>query len=651
MRTPIALLLLAATTASAQVSVGHVRFLDRAARGQITLGNVRGSVGIIDFDNDGWQDVFVADIAGRSDRLFRNIASPTSPGGRSFQDVSMTAGFSEPDGLGRGAGAVLVLDFNNDGFRDIYTGSGSIDGSSGVLYRNNGNGTFTNVTLASGIRLPQFAVDSAAAIDFDHDGFTDIFLSPVPSFTAHFTLLRNNGNGTFTSRADLLPLLQPGGRVYASTWSDYNNDGWEDALICIDAGVPLTLKNVPAEGGGRRLVNATIESGFTTIGRAPMGIAPGDFDGDGDIDLAITDAVVGTYFENVNGTFEEIFPFRTFFGWGTTWLDAENDGDLDNYQAGSFSSASIDYLFRNDGLGALGRIWTNARPALNTTPLASQYCARVDFDNDGREDIITVNPNNFISIYHNQSTSNFNWSKISLTGLNASPAINADAVGALVRLSAGGVTQTREVAIGTSFNSAEDPRPHFGLGEITTIDRIEVRWPRQGTLSSRTQTFHGPFPANTILSLSPTTPTPPCLDVDVPTVSAPADAQACNSGEVTFTIEAGGSSPHSYQWQFRGGPTAPPYWSDLADGVNSPQGQFVAHALGTNEPTLRITRSPANWPTNTPPFEFRCVVTNACGTAHSPAATLSVCPGDYNCDGGIDGTDISAFFTRWEAGC
>jgi len=494
--------------ASASVTISGISFLDRVGRGEITLGTVRGSIGVIDYDNDGWYDLFIADNPGSPNRLFRNIASPTAPGGRAFVDVSAATGLADDDGTARGFGGVVVFDYDNDGFSDIYTLGNHSNGTSGLLYRNKGDGTFANTSIAAGVRLTGYSQTSASATDFDHDGFADLLVVSTGNPARTLALLRNNGDGTFTRRSDLVPPVTFSGITYCHAWNDFDHDGWEDGLICF--GVPMTLKNVP-DGSGipgrRRLIDASATSGFNFLGPAPMGIAVGDHNGDGWMDLAITDAISGTYYENRAGTFVQTFPYTTFFGWGSTFLDAENDGDLDNYQAGSYSSSNIDYVARNNSDGT----WTDVRAALNTTSLPSQQCARIDFDNDGREDIITINPGRFVSIYHNQSTSGNHWSTVRLIGYSES---NRSAIGAVVRLKAGNKTQVREVVAGSSYSATEDPRLHFGLGSVNAIDQIEVVWPRRGTIAQRTQVFTGPFTVDSVLSLASNMSCPADLNAD-----------------------------------------------------------------------------------------------------------------------------------------
>jgi enediyne biosynthesis protein E4 len=491
---------LAHSAVAQPVVLGGVSFVDRAALGQITFGNIRGSIGVIDYDNDGWYDLFFADSSGLPNRLFRNVASPTLSGGRTFTDVSSAAGLTaDGDGRLRGAGGVVVFDYDNDGFSDIYTLGIGGNGSSGLLYRNNGNGTFSNNSVVAGVRITGLSPASASAVDFDHDGFVDLFIASTATPGRTLTLLRNNGNGTFSDRSDLLPPISFTGITYAHAWNDYDHDGWEDGLILFNAGRPFTLKNVADPAGGRRFIDATTESGFTFVGPAPMGIALGDVNNDGWLDVAITDARTGTYFENRGGTFTQVFPYSTFFGWGTIYSDVDNDGDLDNYQAGSAGTSNIDWLLRNDG----GGVFTDARSALNTTSLPSQQCARIDFDNDGREDIVTVNVSRFISLYHNQSSVSNHWSKVHLVGAGG---VSTDAVGARVRLFSGGTSQVREVTLGSSYSAGEDPRMNFGLGSKTVVDRVEVIWPRRGELAARTDVFTGPFAADQILTFTPQLP-------------------------------------------------------------------------------------------------------------------------------------------------
>jgi len=488
----------------AQIVVSGVSFVDRGRSGEIALGAIRGGLAVLDYDSDGFPDLFIADNPGLPDRLFRNVPDPQNPGNRTFLDVTAGSGLAQDaDGLPRTGFGVVAADYDNDGDPDVFlTGYLAADGTHGLLYRNDGDGVFTNVSVDSGVRASGCAPESASWVDYDLDGRIDLFICCItPSATA-FRLLRNNGDGTFSpAAAGALPATGVYAHIYSHLWMDVNGDGYPDGFILNNSNPPILLLNTPDGAGGRRFVNAAAAAGFLTLGTAPMGIAAGDTDGDGHLELSITDASTGTYYRNNgDGTLSRIFPFTSIFGWGTTWIDADNDGRLDNYQAGSFGGANADRLHRNLGGGQ----WENISAALNTIALPSQHSVQVDFNNDGRQDIITINPGGnpgqFVSIYENVSPAPNHWFKIRLQGRGA---MNRDAIGATVRITAGGSTQVRQIISGSSTSATEDLRAHFGLGSATSIDSIEVLWPRAGTLASRTDVFSGPFPADQIVTLTP----------------------------------------------------------------------------------------------------------------------------------------------------
>ncbi len=489
------------SVAGAQTSVGGISYVDRAARGEIVLGRFRGSLGAADFDRDGFVDLFINDNGGAIKRVFRNVPSETVPGGRTFLDVSATArGVSDPEVVNTGSGGVVLFDYDNDGYPDIYT-TGTGVGGAGLLLRNNRDWTFTNVTAAAGVRVAGISSLCASADDVDNDGDLDLLIASSGGAGRALTLLINNADGTFTNRSSTLPTVAFSGLIYAMAFNDYDHDGWRDALVLLNAGRPLLLRNVESPTGGRTFADVTSASGFTFVGPAPMGIALGDVNNDGWLDVAITDAVSGTYYENRAGVMTRVTPYTTFFGWGTEYLDANNDGWVENYQAGSFGRAAVDFIMRNNGDGT----FTDARAGLNTTALGSQYCAKLDFDNDGRMDIITVNPSDFVSVYHNVAQAPGNWLTLRLRGGDG---VNTDAAGAFVRVVTSAGTRVGEIALGTSYSATDDARLHFGLGAMSSVERVEVVWPRAGTLAQRTEVFTGPFPVNQVVTLSPR---PVCL--------------------------------------------------------------------------------------------------------------------------------------------
>lgn len=492
----------------AQITSQGVQFVDRTLTGEITLGNYRGATAVLDFDLDGFMDLAVGDVSSLFPvRLFRNVADAARPGRRTFMDVTAGAGLDDADARSRaGGGGIVSADFDNDGYPDIFlVGHVSSTNDSGLLFRNNGDGTFTNVSIAAGVRTPAGErAEAAAWVDFDLDGWTDLFVA-AGGTTAHtMRLYRNNKDGTFNDATAALPSITGVGVIYSMLWTDLEDDGYSDAVILTTSPAPTILHNDAGTGGQRVFREVAIATGFTELGPAPMGIAAGDFDGDGDRDLAITNAQLGVYYRNDAGHLTKFTPFGTFFGWGVLWIDADNDGRLDNYQAGSYArSANADRLIRNLG----NNQWSDVSPALNGGVFASQYAVQIDLDNDGRQDIITVNPGvpgQFISVYENNSPPANHWLKVALRGDGTRS--NRDAIGAVVRVHSGGLagaTQTAEIINGSSTTATEDLRPNFGLGAATAVDWIEVVWPRRGTLARRTERYIGPFAADQTLALAP----------------------------------------------------------------------------------------------------------------------------------------------------
>ncbi len=491
-----------AAAASGAVVINGVSFVDRGAPGDIFLGMVRGAASVIDYDGDGHPDLAIADIAGKPYRIYRNIPDPSHPGNRTFANVTAGSGLDDADGVSRAFGGVVAADYDNDGDTDLYFAGFLNLGtrSDGVLYRNDsfgdGDATFTNVSIAAGVRGTGNTPESVSWTDFDLDGWVDLMVvNMAPSNTA-LRLLRNNRDGTFTDVSSIVDDLPIPSHCYSHLWSDFDLDGDPDCILIQNSNPPSLLRNDLQPDGERLLHDVGLEVGYLTLGPAPMGIAAGDFDNDGDPEYAITDADTGTYYRNNgDGTLTRFFPFTTFFGWGVTWLDVDNDGDLDNYQAGSWGTPAIDRLTLNQGGG-----WLNAQAALNTTLLASQHTIRVDFNSDGRDDLITGNPNNRFSVYENVSEAG-HWLRVALSGDGVS--VNRSAIGAVIRVYTAAGVQVREIQSGSTLSATEDQRALFGLGELTGVSAVEVVWPRAGSITSRTQTFVGPIAAGQTINLAP----------------------------------------------------------------------------------------------------------------------------------------------------
>jgi hypothetical protein len=494
-----ALVISVAAPAAGPVSIDGIQFADHGASGVIDLGAPRGGVGVIDFDDDGYPDLVLGDTAGRLQRLFHNVPDPLRPGERTFVDVTAGSGFDDADATQRSGEGVLVADYDNDSDRDVFIVGRrhSAVVTHGLLLRND-DGSFENVSVDSGVRAEGYVPGSASWNDFDLDGDVDLLILCTSSDTTRVRLLRNDGDGTFTDQSDLMPFVGGSGNVYSHTWVDFDGDGWDDCYALWNG--PHVLRNVPDGRGGRMFVDDTVATGFTTLGPAPMGLAAGDHDNDGDLDLAVSNGIAGEYYDNEAGTLTRVFPFTTIWAWGVTWLDVDNDGDLDHIQCGSVGQgANFDVCIRNRAAEGEPGSWDDISGVLNGVSEPTRYAVQVDYDNDGRLDVVAVSPDVFVSVYENVSTTDGHWLTVRLRGDGTR--VNRDAIGAVVRVTADGVTRMRAITSGSSSTATEDLRAHFGLGTATSVSSIEVRWPRRGSLSSRTDTYPGPFGVDAIIEI------------------------------------------------------------------------------------------------------------------------------------------------------
>lgn len=499
--------LLCAVPVLGQTTIDSVRFVDRGASGEIVLGALAGAPSVIDFDNDGYPDLIHRHTLGRLAILFHNEPDPARPGARTFVDVTSGTPFAEYTGTAATPQGALVADYDNDGWSDVYLmGRRAGHEESGRLYRNDGGGGFIDVTALSGVEATGDDPESASWTDYDLDGRVDLFVVSRGSGLHRWRLLRNRADGTFEDVSlRVLPNASDWSRVYSHTWSDFDADGYADCYLLPSTG-PVLLHNVADAGapGGRRLVQVAQARGFTYLGPAPMGIAAADYDNDGDFDIGLSNGDIGVYYQNQSGQMVRRLLMTSIFAWGTLWLDADNDGWLDHYQAGSAGRGPAhNKLFRNLGDGTFRDI----SPALNDAVVPSQYAVQLDYNNDGRQDIVTVNPSSSainVSVNENLSTSGHAWVKVRARGDGVR--VNADAIGAVIRVRAGGMVQSREVTSGSSTHSTDDLRQQFGLGDAPLVDSVEIVWPRTGSLAQRTQSFQGPFTPGQVLEFHPTCP-------------------------------------------------------------------------------------------------------------------------------------------------
>jgi hypothetical protein len=491
----------------------------REDRKQYILEATGTGVAIFDFDNDGFEDVFVAGAttleapsgdATPTSRLYRNL------GQLRFADVTTKAGLDR-GGWGQG---VCVGDYDNDSDRDLFV---TRYGRS-VLYRNAGNGTFRDVTDAAGIGLPGVRWETGCTfVDYDLDGKLDIAVTsylefdrakvPVPGSSGYCSwkgmpvmcgprglpfsrnrLLRNLGNGKF---ADVSDSSGFGRRAscYAFTVvaTDVTGDGYPDLYIACDSTPSLLYVNRADGTFEEQGLLAGVALNADGQEQGGMGIAVADYDGDGRMDIGKTnfsDDVPNLYRNNGDGSFDDrvyqsgLGANMQFVGWGIHFADVDHDGLRDLLmvnghvypEAGRLPGNQYRQprqLFWNVG-GRFKEISDTAGPGVRDA-WSSRGSAAGDLDNDGSLEIVVSNIGNRPSLLKNFGARK-NWLLLRCVGARA----NRDAIGALVSVEVNGRRMAAEIQGGSSFISQNDSRLHFGLGDRTRYDAIEVRWPGGG---------------------------------------------------------------------------------------------------------------------------------------------------------------------------
>jgi len=452
-------------------------FTDVTEKSGIGRSGWQTGVCVGDYDNDGWDDLFCT-FWGRN-ILFHNNGNGT------FTDVTRQTGLYQEKG--RWGTGCTFLDYDRDGHLDLFVcnfvafdpdhppsmdsaafcqwkgiptmcGPRGLPGDTDILYRNNGDGTFTDVSEKAGILKtgPRYSI-TAVSYDFDNDGWPDIYVAvdSEPSI-----LFQNNHDGTFTDVAVL-------------SGCAYNADGHE---------------------------------------QAGMGVGVADYDCDGWFDIFKTNFADDTsdlYHNNGDGTFTEV-SFNSGVGihsnyvaWGCGFIDYDNDGwadivqvnghvypEVDKYDFGeSFKNPRL--VYRNLGDGRFKDVSAELGPGISAR-YSSRGAAFGDYDNDGGMDMLILNMNDLPSLLHNVGGNRQNWIKLKLVGTKC----NRTAIGARVWVTTGKHRQVDEVHSGTSVMSQNDLRLHFGLGSAETVDLIEVKWPTTQKIERFTQ-----VKANQILTI------------------------------------------------------------------------------------------------------------------------------------------------------
>jgi len=495
---------------SAGVSFVH----DNAATPEKYLIETMGSgCGWVDYDNDGWPDIFLVNGAATKiytpkqplrSALYRNNGNGT------FSDVTEKAQVGAPGLFGMG---VAAGDYDNDGAPDLYvSGYGR-----SILFHNNGDGTFTDVTDRAGVSNMGKWASSAAWFDYDKDGNLDLVIanyvdwSPEnnircgrPEDRAYChpdvyrgqtpTLYHNKGDGTFSDVSKASGMAAQPGNGLGVVTLDFDQDGWQDVFIANDS-MPNFLFQNKRDGTFREIALragvAVCEAGRSEAG---MGTDAADTRGTGWMDILVThlDYEHARLYRNLrNGSFEDStfaaklgYATWNYSGFGTRFIDYDNDGSrdivianghiLDNirlYHAGT-AYAEPKLVFKNDGRGVFENVSGRLGPNIEA-PRVSRGLAAADFDNDGDLDLLVSNNGQAPQLLRNDGGNRNHWLEIHLSGVRS----NRDGVGARVKVVAGGLVSYDEVKGGMSYQSAQDLRLHFGLGARARVDSIEVRWP------------------------------------------------------------------------------------------------------------------------------------------------------------------------------
>jgi len=473
-------------------------------------------VAFLDFDNDGWLDIFVLcgtrmddPAQDSSNHLYKNNRDGT------FTDVTDKAGLIRSGW----ASGVTVGDYNNDGFEDIFI---TYYGQN-VLYRNNGDGTFTDVTQQAGLIYEGNSRwgSGCTFLDYDRDGHLDLFVAnyvdlhldrlPKPGANPFCNfkgvpvncgprglpmprnyLYRNQGDGTFRDVSQETGIAKAQ-RTYSMTTvaADFTNDGWTDLYVASDSTPSLLFRNnhnstFTEEGAERGIA-------FSADGaeQAGMGVAIGDYNLDGNLDIFKThfsDDTNVLYRNDGAGNFTDVtipagFGVETrYICWGTGFADFDNNGwpDLAVVTGSVYPEVEEEFpeyplktprfIFRNLGNGKFEELIEEAGPGISAAH-CSRGCAFGDFDNDGDVDMVVINLNEPPSLLRNDLKSDLNWLKVFLVGTKS----NRSAIGSRVVAKYGGKMQAQAVMGQSSFYSVNDRRLHFGLGRSTHAD-LEIHW-------------------------------------------------------------------------------------------------------------------------------------------------------------------------------
>lgn len=524
----------------AGLTVPHISSPDK----KYIIESMSGGIGFIDCDNDGKLDIVA--VNGSNVDRYLNGGDPMvtlyhQGANLKFTDITQSAGLTKK-GWGMG---VAVADFDNDGLQDLYvTGFGG-----NVLYRNLGNCKFQDVTQKAGLQAGGFSAGAAWG-DYDRDGYVDLFVARYLRLDIHNLpefgskqgsctilsikvqcgplgipgetdlLFHNRGDGTFEEVSKQAGVANTAGAYgMQPLWLDYDNDGWPDLYVANDIGANYLYHNLR----NGKFEDVSLLSGTAVDGdgkaQGSMGVDAADFDHDGKLDIFVTNYAFqpdtlywnqgDLGFLDISASAHLAQPTYPYVGWGTAFVDFENDGWPDLFVTNGHVFPQIDsvkgagtyrepiQLFRNNRDRTFEDI--SKLSGLDALPLASRRGAAFgDVNNDGKVDVVILNIDGPPTLLLNRTSSTNHAVLVHLIGTKS----NKAAIGARVTVTAGDLVQFNEVRGGGSYLSSNDLRLHFGLGSRSLIDKVEIAWP-----SGKKDTFTA-LPADFIYTFVEGNPTP-----------------------------------------------------------------------------------------------------------------------------------------------
>ena len=473
-----------------------------AAEMENIIESVGGGAAFLDYDQDGFMDIFVCSGTWVEDfsktkpkesnlhsHLYKNLQNGT------FKEVSKEAGVDGPlYSMG-----ITVGDIDNDGFPDIFLSNYG----NNTLYHNKGDGTFKDITDAAGVEGGKKCSVGAVWLDYDNDGLLDLYvgnyLNYDPDYSYYYApdgfpgplaydsqkdlLYQNKGNGTFEDVTEQMGIVDIDGRAMGVGAADYDDDGFVDIYVANDHTVNYLWHN--DQGKGFTDKGTLSGTGFSQAGEATvsMSVDFADYNHDELLDIFISDDNYCSLYENLGqGIFKDnsyasgiSMASGQFVGWSSSFLDYDNDGDADIFKANGELKhlyGQEDQLFDNEGGGKFKDLSLDLGPYFREENVGRGACIG-DYDNDGDLDMFIVNLNGQGKFLRNNKGNQANWIMLDLSGTSS----NRDGIGCRIKINTSKHLQTAQKKSTTGYLSQNDSRVHFGLADAAIIEKIEIKWP------------------------------------------------------------------------------------------------------------------------------------------------------------------------------